>query len=87
MSGPTPNVEFVDVYAAASRMEADRLVSLLGDDGIKGHTSETQVAGFPSDSGHRFVISVERPHAPNATALITQAREDGVITEDGSVLS
>lgn len=84
MTAPTPNEAFVDVYAAANQLEADRLLSLLADESIEGHLSENKVNQFPTDSHHTYVIAVDTDHQESATALIQRAREDGVITKDGN---
>ncbi len=84
MTAPNPNEAFVDVYAAANKLEADRLLSLLSDDSIEGHLRENKVNQFPTDSHHTFVIAVDAEQEQPATALIERAREDGVITKDGN---
>ena len=84
---PLTNVDLIDVYAASSQLESERIVAILADEGVEAQQSESSVAGFPTDSGHRFLITVFAPSREKAHAVIEQARTDAVITDDGSFLN
>lgn len=76
----------VDIYAAASEIEAERIVSFLRDEGIDARDLQTQIAQLPTPSDMRYFICVPTQHRDDAVKLIKNAQEDQVISSSGSFL-
>jgi hypothetical protein len=85
-TNPLDSMNMVDVYAAGSPMEADRISALLADEGIEPMTREVSVSEFPSTATQRFLILTAEGDKERAQALIRQAIADGVLPSDGSFL-
>lgn len=84
---PTSKTDFyVDIYAAADEIEAERIISLLTDVGISARESVTGLSQIPVVSDTRFILSVRRSNLAEARKLIEQARQDLVISETGTFL-
>lgn len=78
--------ELVQIYGAATRMEADRIVLLLDEEGVDAVVHETQATSFPSSSGAHYLICVRGPDEPRTRTVIEAARLGGAISEQGTFL-
>lgn len=78
--------DLVEIYGAATSMEADRIVLLLDEDGIEAIARETTMSSFPAPAESHYLVSVREPQRERARALIEAARRDGAISENGSFL-
>jgi hypothetical protein len=76
----------VEIYAAYRELEAERIRSLLEDEGIACYTRSLRRAAFPTAAGSEAParVAVPQPQVDKAVALITQARADGVLSDEGS---
>lgn len=83
---PDADEYFVDVYAAADEIEAERITTFLASMGIRARESMSGLSQFPVVSDTRFIISVKQSMLKKAQDAILQARHDHVISEDGSFL-
>lgn len=83
---PAANEYFVDVYAAADEIEAERITTYLASIGIRAREATSGLSQFPVVSDTRFIISVQQSMLQKAQDAILQARHDHVISEDGSFL-
>lgn len=86
VSKPATQEYFVDVYAAADEIEAERITSYLASIGIRAREAMSGLSQFPVVSDTRFIISVQQNMLKKAQDAILQARHDHVISEDGSFL-
>jgi hypothetical protein len=81
-------VSLVEVYAAYRVIEADRIRSLLEDEGIACFSRGLRRAGFPTGAGSeaptRIAVPLEK--AARAVELIEQARKDEIVSPDGAFL-
>lgn len=82
----TPFSGTVDIYAAASEVEAERIVTFLRDEGIDAKELQTQIAQVPTPSDMRYFICVRPEHRDQAIKLIESARDDQVISSSGAFL-
>ena len=75
-----------EIYASYLDIEAERLRSLLEDEGIACYLRSLRRAAFPTGVGSEAPVRVAVPvdQAQAARALIEQARADAIISEDGS---
>ncbi|MCP4502828.1 MAG: hypothetical protein GY822_23050 [Deltaproteobacteria bacterium] len=80
------NVEITTIYAASSAIEADRIVLLLEEEGLKANQQESSVSGIPTDSGHRFLVTCFSNLSEQARDVIKAAIGDEVISSNGSFL-
>ena len=76
----------VELYGAASAMEADRIVLLLDEDGIESIARETTMSSFPSPGNAHHLVCVRASERARAKQLIEAARADGAVTTDGLFL-
>ena len=85
---PDPRFEdIIEIYGAATSVEADRIVLFLEEDGIEAIARATSMSSsFPSPVGAHYMICVREPQRSKAKALIDAARKDGAISEDGAFL-
>lgn len=80
-------VAISSIYAASSAIEANRIVMLLADEGMTAHQQETSVSAFPSDSGHRFLVTCFEDLSEKARSVIKAAIDDEVISQNGTFLN
>lgn len=78
--------ELVEIYGAASQVEADRIVLLLDEDELEAIARATTATSFPSPSDAHYLICVRTPDETKARAIIEAARRDGAISEQGAFL-
>jgi hypothetical protein len=79
--------DIVEIYGAATSLEADRIVLLLEDEEIDAIARMTSMSSsFPSPSEAHYLICVREPQKTKAKEIIEAARRDGAITEDGAFL-
>jgi hypothetical protein len=78
--------DLVEIYAASSAVEADRIVLLLDEDGIESIARETTMSSFPSPADSSHLILVREASRAQARALLEAARRDGAISESGAFL-
>jgi hypothetical protein len=78
--------DLIELYAASSAVEADRLVLLLDEDGIEAIARATTMSSFPaaSDAGH--LVCVRAGDRARAKQVIEAARADGAVTLHGTFL-
>lgn len=78
--------DLVEIYAAATAVEADRIVLLLEEDGVEAIARETTASSFPAPSDNSHLILVREGSRKQAHDLLEAARRDGAISEDGAFL-
>lgn len=78
--------DLVEIYAASSAVEADRIVLLLDEDGIESIARETTMSSFPSPAECSHLILVREASRTQARTLLEAARRDGAISESGAFL-
>ncbi|MDP2343946.1 MAG: hypothetical protein Q8O67_23515 [Deltaproteobacteria bacterium] len=78
------NEDLLEIYAAASSMEAERLVLLLGEDGIEAMARATTMSSFPTPG--QYLILVKGSDREKALKTITDARREGAISDRGELL-
>lgn len=76
--------ELVEVYGAASSVEADRIVLLLEEEEIDAIVRATTASSFPSPAAAHHLVCVRGSDQERARHLIEAARRDGAISEDGA---
>ena len=76
--------DLVEIYAAASQIEGDRLVLLLEEDGVEALARATTSSSFPTASAH--LILVRAGDRQKAKKTIEDARREGVISDGGEWL-
>ena len=83
---PYDDEDIVEIYAAGSSVEADRIILLLGENDIEGHCRETSVPVFPGAGSHRYLITVLAHSRQKAVDEIKQAIADQILPDDGTWL-
>jgi hypothetical protein len=76
--------DLLEIYAAASSMEAERLVLMLGEDGVEALSRATTASSFPT--GGQYLILVKASDREKAVKTIGDARREGAITDRGEML-
>jgi hypothetical protein len=76
--------DLVELYAAASSIEAERLVMLLGEDGVEAIARATTISSFPTSSQHLILVRAGDREAAKKT--IEDARREGVVSDGGDWL-
>lgn len=82
---PLTDEDIVEIYAAGSDVEADRIVLLLEEQGVEAQRRETSVPVFPGAT-HRHLITVFAHERDKSLAAIRQAIEDNILPADGTFL-
>jgi hypothetical protein len=77
---------FVDFYAAADEIEAERLIAYLESIGIAGQEAVAGMSQIPAVSDTRFIVSVPKTMLKQAREAVEQARRDHIISQDGLFL-
>ncbi|MEM7495286.1 MAG: DUF2007 domain-containing protein [Myxococcota bacterium] len=71
-------------YHAAHAVEAERIVSLLHEQGIQADYHEQQLSQLPGvETVGQHRVSVATPDHERASRIINNAREDGIISRQG----
>jgi hypothetical protein len=83
---PYDDEDIVEIYAAGSSVEADRILLLLGENDVEGHRKETSVAMIPGAGSHRHLITVLAHDKDKAVSAIKQAIADEILPDDGTWL-
>jgi hypothetical protein len=78
--------DLVELYAAATRVEADRLQLLFDEDGVEALLRETTMSSFPSPAEGHYLVLVRGSDKERARAIIEAAIRDGAISEGGRLL-
>ena len=79
--------DIIEIYGAATSVEADRIVLFLDEEGIEAIARAASMSSsFPSPVEAHFLICVREPQRAKAKELIDAARRDGAISEDGAFL-
>ena len=78
--------DLIEIYGASNLLEADRVVSLLGDEGIEAIHRETTMSSFPSAAEAHYLVCVRADDKARAVTLIEEARTDGAISGVGAFL-
>lgn len=73
----------LDIYAAESEAEAERIVSFLKDSGIDALANQTNLLQLPSLGDVHYIVTVPIAHIDEARTKIHDARQDGVISNLG----
>ncbi len=76
---------FLNIYQAADEIEAERIQSLLEEEGFEARLFHSAVSQLPGVESH-FEVAVLHKHKVKALAVIKQAIRDGIISEDGQFL-
>lgn len=76
------------VYASYNEIEADRIRSLLEDEGVPCYVRGLRRAAFPTQAGTEAPnrIAVPTDQTERAIELIKQARADDIVSTDGAFL-
>jgi hypothetical protein len=77
---------FIDFYAAADEIEAERIISYLKSLGIAAQQSRAGISQMPVVNETRFIISVLKTALIKAQKALEEARRDQVISSDGLFL-
>lgn len=83
---PYDDEDIVEIYAAGSSVEADRILLLLGEIDVEGHRRETSVPMVPGAGSHRHLITVLAHDKAKAVEAIKQAITDEILPGDGTWL-
>ena len=75
--------DLVELYAAATRVEGDRLVLLLDEDGVEAIVRETTMSSFPSPADAHVLLLVRAGDKQKARGTIEAAIRDGAVSEGG----
>ena len=88
LDDPTHQSEYVEVYMVSNRMEAEVLLSLLREHGIEPLVRDLRSFPVLPDFGRRARLRIAVPVDKEAEArkLLTEAQEDGALTEQGTFL-
>ena len=86
MPSQTDALDIVEIYAAASSLEADRIVLLLQEDGIEAMARGTTASSFPSQVEGAYLILVTENLADAACKAIESARAEEAISDKGAFL-
>lgn len=78
--------EMVDLYAAASEIEAEVIVGLLSDEGLGVRLFRPQISQFPTLTDNQFIVAITPDHKESATELLKQARDDSIISDLGAFI-
>lgn len=76
--------DLVEIYAAATSIEAERLVLMLEEDGVEALARATTISSFPTAGQH--LILVRAGDREKALVTIRDARREGVVSEGGAWL-
>lgn len=83
---PKAYERLVDIYAASDEIEAERIITFLRDEGIVTTESVAGISQLPVASDTRFIIAVLKDDLAQAKKLLNEARQDGIISENGTFL-
>jgi hypothetical protein len=78
--------DLVELYGAATAVEADRVVLLLAEEGIEAVARATTMSSFPSPAEAHYLVCVREAGLEKAREVIEAARRDGAISENGAFL-
>jgi hypothetical protein len=78
--------DLVELYAAATRVEADRIVLLLEEDGVEAMARETTMTSFPSPAEAHVLVLVRSGDRDKAKATVEAAVREGAVSEGGQLL-
>jgi hypothetical protein len=76
--------DLIELYAATSQLEADRLVLLLSEDGIEALARATTMTSFPTSGA--WLVQVRHADLAKASKLISAARAEGAVSDRGEFL-
>lgn len=82
---PSEVDRLVDIYAASNEIEAERIVAFLRDAQIDAVLLRAGISQLPM-ANESFTIAVKKLDITEAKNLITEAREDNVISQNGRLL-
>ena len=83
---PLTGHDLIEFYAAASPIEADRVVLLLAEEEIEATVRETSIPVFPTSGTSRYLVTVFHQDKEKANDLIKQAISDNILSSQGSLL-
>lgn len=83
---PWNDEDIVEIYAAGSSVEADRIVLILDEENVEAQRREGSVPALPSISNARHFITVLAHDKDKAISVIKKAIEDEIIVPDGAFL-
>jgi hypothetical protein len=83
---PRADEDVLEIYAAGSDVEADRILLMLNDEGVEAHRRETSVPMVPAAGSARYLITVFSSDADKARAVLKQAIADDILPKDGTFL-
>ena len=86
MANALDQMELVELYGAASELEAHRIVLLLEEDAVEALARATTVSSFPAAGESQHLILVRTADVERARALIEMIRGDGAISTAGTFL-
>ena len=81
-------LDFVELYACANRMEADKLQSILAEEGIASNLRSLESSSFPTSAGIMGDVHlvVDSRLLEEARELIEQALSSRELSEGGEFL-
>jgi hypothetical protein len=83
---PRADEDILEIYAAGSDVEADRILLMLRDEGVEAHRRETSIPMYPAAGTARFLITVFASDADKARLVLKQAIVDEILPKDGTFL-
>ena len=83
---PLTEHDLVEIYAATSAIEADRVILLLDDKGFDAQSRETSLPAFPTSGTSRHLVTVFQKDREQANQLIAQAIEDDILSKQGTLI-
>lgn len=76
--------DLLEIYAAASEVEAQRLVLLLQEDGVEATVRATTSSSFPTGGQYLILVATSDQHTARTT--IANARREGAVSDHGEML-
>ena len=77
---------YVDIFAIANQVEASLLVGILKDQGISAKLLSENISQYPTLSDSHYIVAVSKANRSKAVKVITDARNDEVISQNGVFL-
>ena len=79
-------INYVNIYAASSEIEAERIVAFLEENHIPAHVEKHNISQLPLLADTHFIIAVQTTHEEEARGFIHNAQRDEVISTTGVFL-
>ena len=79
----------IDIYVCHDAQHADRILDILRSEGLTPLLRDRSSSAFPTQIGimGEQLIAVHEDEAPKARTVISAAIEDGVVPEEGELVT